>query len=159
MIKVTLIALGNLKEKYLKDAAAEYSKRLSGYCELKIVELSPVKLPERPSEAQISNALEKEATAIIKAIPSGSFSVALCIEGKSYTSENFAKKINNLCAEGKPLTLIIGSSYGLSETVKRYADMRLSVSDMTFPHQLFRIMLLEQLYRTFKINSGGSYHK
>ena len=159
MIKVTLIALGKLKEKYLRDAVEEYEKRLSRYCNLQVVEIEPVKLPEKPSQNEISNALEREAEEILKRTPSNSEVYALCIEGKEISSEDFAKKIKNCANMGKSLVFIIGSSYGLSEKIKSMANVKLSVSLMTFPHQLFRVMLLEQIYRAFKINEGSAYHK
>lgn len=159
MMKITLICPGGLKEDYLKSAASEYLKRLSRYCDVNLIEPSPVRLPDKPSETAVAAALEKEADAILRLIPQRSYVAALCVEGKRMTSEAFAENLKELSAAGKPLTLIVGSSYGLSERVKRRADLRLSLSDMTFPHRLFRIMLLEQLYRAFKINEGGSYHK
>ncbi len=159
MIKITLIALGKLKEKYLKDAVDEYKKRLSRYCNLEIVEIEPVKLPEKPSDNEIVGALEREASEIQKRIPKGSAVFALCIEGKELSSTELADKIENLSNMGKGIALIIGSSYGLSPKVKSESDLRLSVSKMTFPHQLFRVMLLEQIYRAFKINEGSAYHK
>ena len=159
MMKITLISLGKLKESYLRDAAAEYIKRLSRFCMFSAVELEPQKLPERPSEALISSALDAEAEMILKKIPDNAFVVALCVEGKPLSSEELAKRVEKLSSEGRQIVFIIGSSFGLSERVKRRADMRLSVSAMTFPHQLFRIMLLEQIYRAFQINSGSEYHK
>lgn len=159
MIKVTLIALGKLKEKYLRDACDEYIKRLSRYCNLDIIELEPVKLSEKPSQAEIDTALKKEAEMIIKKIPNNAKVISLCVEGKGLTSEKFANNIENFENLGKSLVFIIGSSYGLSQTVKDLSNIKLSLSDMTFPHQLFRVMLLEQIYRAFKINEGGSYHK
>lgn len=159
MIKVTFITLGRLKEKYLREAVAEYEKRLSRYCDLETVELEPVKLPDAPSRAQVDAALEKEAEMIFKKIPKNSEVFALCVEGKQLSSEELAEKIENLSVKGKGITLIIGSSYGLSEKVKALSRLRLSVSKMTFPHQLFRVMLLEQIYRAFKINEGSTYHK
>ncbi len=159
MIKVTVIALGRLKEKYLREATAEYEKRLSRYCQLDIVEIEPLRLPEKPSIAEIENALQKEAELILKKIPKNSEVFALCVEGKQLSSENFAKKVSNLSQQGKNITFIIGSSYGLSEDVKRISSTRLSLSEMTFPHQLFRVMMLEQVYRAFKINEGSTYHK
>ena len=159
MMKVDIIALGKLKEKYLRDASDEYAKRLSRYCDLKITELSPVALSDNPSENEISNALLKEKEMISRAIPKDSFIVALCIEGKEISSEELAYVFKEKANEGKRICFIIGSSYGLSGEIKKFADMRLSVSKMTFPHQLFRIMLLEQTYRAFKINEGGTYHK
>lgn len=159
MIKITLIALGKLKEKYLSEAVLEYKKRLSRYCDLKIIEIEPQRLPDKPSDSEIETALEKEAQQILKNIPSENFTVALCVEGKGMSSPDFAKKIDGRIAMGKNVTFIIGSSYGLSEKIKKASHFRLSVSEMTFPHQLFRVMLLEQLYRAFKINEGSAYHK
>lgn len=159
MIKVKIITLGKLKENYLKSASAEYEKRLSRFCDLKIIELQPVSLPENPSATQIDNALKTEAEMIEKKIPKDFFVSALCVEGKAISSEEFAERISNLSAFGKNICFIIGSSYGLSQSIKEKADLRLSLSKMTFPHQLFRIMLLEQIYRCFMINEGSTYHK
>ena len=159
MIKITLISPGKLKEKYLRDAAAEYTKRLSRFCELNIIEPDPQKLPDHPSDALIASALKTESEKILKKIPDSAFIIALCVEGKKLSSEQFAAKTAELCAIGKPIVFVIGSSYGLSPKVKNRADLKLSISDMTFPHQLFRIMLLEQIYRAFQINSGSEYHK
>lgn len=159
MIKVTFIALGKLKEKYLRDAVDEYAKRLSGYCKLDIVELSPINLPEKPSQSEIDSALLKEAEMIEKRIPENSIVTALCVEGKSLSSEQLADFVLKNTNSGKNMCFIIGSSYGLSEAVKQRADLKLSLSAMTFPHQLFRVMLLEQIYRAFKINEGSTYHK
>lgn len=159
MMKITVIALASLKEKYMRDAGIEYEKRLSRYCKLKIIEIEPVRLPEKPSEAEISAALKREAELIIKKVPSGSLKIAACIEGKQFSSEEFAQKLNSAAMQSGAVTFIIGSSYGLSKEVKDSADIRMSVSKMTFPHQFFRIMLLEQIYRGFKINEGGTYHK
>lgn len=159
MIKVTLITLGKLKEKYLRYAVDEYAKRLSRYCKLDIVELSPVVLSEKPSQSEIDAALQREAEMIEKRIPDGSDVTALCVEGKAFSSERFADFVSCNTDSGKNMCFIIGSSYGLSEKIKQKSDMRLSLSEMTFPHQLFRVMLLEQIYRAFKINEGGVYHK
>lgn len=159
MIKITLIALGKLKEKYLSDAVQEYKKRLSRYCSFDICEIEPIRLSDKPSEAEINNALEKESQIILKKIPSGSKVISLCVEGKEMPSEQFAKRIEEFCNAGQNITFIIGSSYGLCETVKKQSDIKLSLSQMTFPHQLFRVMLLEQTYRAFKINEGSTYHK
>lgn len=159
MIKITLITLGKLKEKYLRDAVDEYAKRLSRYCKLDIVELSPINLPEKPSQSEINLALEREAEGIEKRIPAGSVVTPLCVEGKSISSEQLADFVAGNTNGGKNMCFIIGSSYGLSDTVKQKADLKLSLSAMTFPHQLFRVMLLEQIYRAFKINEGSTYHK
>lgn len=159
MIKITLITLGKLKEKYLRDAVEEYAKRLSRYCKLDIIELSPVTLSDNPSQSEIDTALLKEAETIEKRIPDGSIVTALCVEGKSNTSEQLAEFVEKNTNEGKNMCFIIGSSFGLSDTVKQKSNLKLSLSAMTFPHQLFRVMLLEQIYRAFKINEGSTYHK
>lgn len=159
MIKITLITLGKLKEKYLRDAVEEYAKRLSRYCKLDIIELSPVTLSDNPSQNEIDTALLKEAEIIEKRIPDGSVVTALCVEGKSNTSEQLAEFVEKNTNEGKNMCFIIGSSFGLSDTVKQKSNLKLSLSAMTFPHQLFRVMLLEQIYRAFKINEGSTYHK
>ena len=159
MMKITVISPGKLKEKYLRDAAEEYLKRLSRFCDITIIEPEPYRLPEHPSDALIDSALENEAEVLLKKIPDNAFVVALCVEGKRLSSEQLAARVGELSAMGRPMTFVIGSSYGLSEKVKKRADIRLSVSDMTFPHQLFRIMLLEQIYRAFQINAGSEYHK
>lgn len=159
MMKVTVICLGKLKEKYLSQACGEYQKRLSRYCQLDFVELEPVKLPEKPSKSEIDLALDKEADLIFKKIPQGSELYTLCIEGKSLSSEEFAKNVSSLKNMGKSLAFVIGSSYGLSPRVKNSSRLKLSFSQMTFPHQLFRVMLLEQIYRAFKIDDGSEYHK
>ena len=159
MIKITLICLGRLKEKYLKDACDEYKKRLSHFCSFETIELEPVRLAEKPSQSEIDAALSKEAETVLKKIPQNSDVYTLCVEGKPLSSEKFAKNIELSQNEGKNIVFIIGSSYGLSEKVKAASKLRLSFSQMTFPHQLFRVMLLEQIYRAFKINEGSAYHK
>ena len=159
MIKITLVTLGKLKEKYLNEAVKEYTKRLSAYAKLDIIELEPVKLPDKPSRSEIENALLKESELILKKIPQNSEIITLCVEGQELSSPDFAKKIGNLEAMGKSITLIIGSSYGLSENIKKQSHLRLSLAQMTVPHQLFRVLLLEQVYRAFKINEGSQYHK
>lgn len=159
MISVKLVCVGKLKEKWLSEACAEYVKRLSRYCSLSVTELAEHTLPEKPSEAQISAALEKEGAEIIKACE-GCYVVAACVEGTQLGSEELSRALDRLSVEGKgKLAFVIGSSHGLSDAVKRRADMRLSVSKMTFPHQLFRVMLLEQIYRAFSISAGTKYHK
>lgn len=159
MIKVNLITLGRLKEKYLSQAVDEYKKRLSRYCALKITEIEPVRLSENPSQTEIDTALSKETALILKQISQNSTVVTLCIEGKQLSSPELAEFIEKQQISGKSIALVIGSSYGLSEEIKRKSDLRLSVSKMTFPHQLFRVMLLEQTYRAFKIIEGSAYHK
>ena len=159
-MNITIIALGKLKEKYLTDAISEYSKRISAYGKLQIIELNPVRLSESPSQTEIDNALSKEAEEIKKKIPNNSYVFSLCIEGKEKSSEAFAKAINDAAINGKSnITFIIGSSFGLSPEIKSLSDFKLSFSPMTFPHQLMRVMLLEQIYRAFQINNNGKYHK
>ena len=160
MIKIKIIALSKLKEKYLAEAQAEYLKRLSAFALVEVIEIEPVRLPENPSASEISKALLSEAEAIKKKIPAMSTVIAMCIEGKKFSSEAFAAAIQNKINGGEgTFVYIIGSSYGLAEEIKAMANIKLSFSDMTFPHQLFRIMLLEQVYRAFKINEGSKYHK
>ncbi len=159
-MNITIICLGKLKEKYLRDAVDEYVKRISAYGKPDIIELNPVRLSDNPSQNEIDNALSKEAEEIKKKIPNNSYIFALCIEGKEKSSEAFAKTISDVAIGGKSnLVFIIGSSYGLSPEIKQLADSRLSFSPMTFPHQLMRVMLLEQIYRAFQINNNGKYHK
>lgn len=159
-MNITVICLGKLKEKYLSDAVKEYSKRISPYGKLDIIELNPVKLPENPSETEIKIALEKEAIEIIKKIPQNAFIIPLCVEGELLSSEGLANKFNKISLSGKSnIVFIIGSSFGLADIIKEQAHLRLSFSKMTFPHQLMRVMLLEQIYRAFQINNNGKYHK
>lgn len=160
MIKIKVIALGKLKEKYLRDGCDEYIKRLSSYAKTEIIELEPVRLSENPSSAETEKALSAEGEMIKKKIPDGSLVVAMCIEGKQFSSEEFYQAINDRVSRGiGSLVFIIGSSHGLHNDIKAMADIKLSFSKMTFPHQLFRVMLLEQLYRSFKIGEGSKYHK
>ena len=160
MINITVIALGKLKEKYMREFSEEYQKRLSAYCKLNIIELAPKQLGDNPSQAEISQALGAEAQLIKAKIPPNSYIFSMCIEGKQMPSEAFSQKISNLALDGKSsLVFIIGSSFGLSDEIKKLSDEKFSMSEMTFPHQMARVMLLEQLYRAFKISSGGKYHK
>lgn len=160
MLGVTIIALGKLKEKYLREACDEYIKRLSTLCKLKIVELDPVKLSDNASQTEIDKALSKEAKEIMSKIPSGSKVVAMCIEGKQMPSEKLSAFFEQTAVSGcGEITFVIGSSYGLDGEVKKRADLRLSMSEMTFPHQLARVMLLEQIYRGFMISNSSKYHK
>ena len=160
MLNINVITVGKLKENYLRDACNEYTKRLGAYSKIKITELAEARLPDNPSEKEIENALENEAKAILTAIPSGSAVIAMCIEGKLLSSEEFSARLEKFAVEGKStVCLIIGSSFGLSPTVKNAAHLRMSMSPMTFPHQLARVMLLEQLYRGLSISNNGKYHK
>ncbi len=160
MQKITVLCVGKLKEKFYLDAAAEYSKRLQRFCRLEIIELPESRLPEDPSPAQIRQALDAEADAIRAKLPKGGAVAALCIEGDTCSSEALSRRMQQLATGGKAqLTFLIGGSVGLSETLKQQADWRLSMSPMTFPHHLARVMLLEQIYRAFQIQQGTKYHK
>ena len=160
MFDITLITMGKLKEPFYISAASEYAKRLGAYCRFELTELAEVRLPDAPSQKEIAAALEKEATGIVKSIPTDAYTVALCVEGRQMPSEKLAELIARQEGSGKPrLCFIIGGSFGLSPRVKDMADLRLSMSEMTFPHHLARVMLMEQIYRGFKINEGSKYHK
>ena len=160
MMSVYLICVGKLKEKFYTEAAAEYSKRLSAYCKLNLLELPEEKLPANPSPAQVEAALAKEAQTIRARLPPNASLVALCVEGRQRSSEELAGLISTWeHNSAKHLVFLIGGSYGLDESLKAESWVRLSMSPMTFPHHLARVMLLEQLYRAFKINEGSSYHK
>ncbi len=161
MMNINIIAIGKLKESYLREAAYEYSKRLSGFCKLNIIEIPESRLSENPGEKEIQNALTNEARLIEEQINKKSaLNIALCIEGRQLSSEELSQKISGAGINGKStINFIIGSSFGISPDVKLKADFKLSMSKMTFPHQLARVLLLEQIYRAFQISSGGKYHK
>ena len=156
MNSVTIIHVGDFKEKYFKDAEAEYIKRLKAFCDYKTVCIKEESCFGEESEKLIARALEKEAAAIRQAIPKNALRIAMCIEGKQLSSTELAGVFAN---ESRPICFIIGSSFGLDEALKRECDMRLSMSKMTFPHMLARVMLAEQVYRAFAINGGKKYHK
>ena len=160
MLAVKLICVGRMREKYYTDAFSEYEKRLSAYCRFELLEINEERLPESPSENEILKALSKERDSILKAVPKDAYVIALCVEGKQIPSEKLASVLHEREESGRPrLCFIVGGSYGLSEDVKKAADCRLSMSEMTFPHHLARVMLAEQIYRGFKINEGSAYHK
>jgi len=161
MMNVNIVAVGKLKESYFRDACAEYSKRLGAFCKLKVNELPESRLSENPSEKEIASALAAEGKSMLPFINAkGSFNIAMCIEGTKMSSEKLAEKISAASVSGKStLNFFIGSSFGISDEIKKKCDMRLSMSEMTFPHMLARVMLIEQIYRTFQINNGGKYHK
>jgi 23S rRNA (pseudouridine1915-N3)-methyltransferase len=160
MQKITVLCVGKLKEPFYRDAVAEYSKRLSRYCKLTVLELPESRLPESPSPAEIEKALENEGNAIREKLPRGGAVIALCIEGKECDSVTFSRRLAELGVAGKTqLTFLIGGSVGLSAELKAAADWRLSLSPMTFPHHLARVMLLEQIYRAYQIADGTHYHK
>ena len=160
MQRVTVICVGKLKEKFYLDAASEYVKRLGRYCRLEILELPEQRLPENPAPAEIERALAREAEAVRARIPAGTAVAALCVEGELRSSEELAALLERQAGSGeKGLAFLIGGSYGLHPDLKRGAWLRLSMSPMTFPHHLARVMLLEQLYRSYQIREGGKYHK
>jgi len=162
MLKINIIAVGGLKENYLREAQSEYIKRLGKFCKLNIVEISEVKTDNNPSEKQIENALNKEGEEILKAVLNAggsSYNIACCINGKNFASEAFASHIKQISNKNSTVNFVIGSSYGLSQSVKNKADLLLSFGEFTFPHQLMRIILLEQLYRAMTINNNITYHK
>ena len=160
MQKVTIICTGKLKEKFYLDAAAEYAKRLSRFCTLTILELPEERLPESPSPAQIEAALAREADAVRAKLPAGCLLIAMCVEGQERSSEALARYLAEAAARGAGhIVFLIGSSYGMHPSLKQQADLRLSMSPMTFPHHLLRVMLLEQIYRACAINNHSKYHK
>ena len=160
MQRIKLIALGKLTENYTKTASDEFTKRISRFFSMKICEIKPENVPADPSEADIERALLKESEKIISEIPPRSKVVAMCVEGKPLTSPDFAVMIADAASSAAPdVCFIIGSSHGLHDSVKKRADIKLSFSPMTFPHELFRVMLLEQIYRAGEILNGGKYHK
>lgn len=160
MFEITLIAMGKMKEKFYLSAAAEYEKRMKGYCQFKILELPESRLPENPSPAEITMGLEKEADLILSKIPKGAWFCTLTPEGKLINSEALAEKLSAVKNSGKSSAcFLIGSSFGMAQRIKDKADFKLSMSPMTFPHHLARIMVLEQLYRAESIQAGSKYHK
>ena len=160
MQRVTVLCVGKLKEKFYAEAAAEYVKRLSRYCRLELLELPEERLPEAPSPAQIGAALAKEAAAVRGKLPAGCVLIALCIEGELRSSEALARLMADWGSQGAGhLVFLIGSSFGLHPSLKAEARLKLSMSPMTFPHHLARVMLLEQIYRAYQISAGTKYHK
>lgn len=159
-MKITVITVGKIKENYLKDAIAEYSKRLSKYCKLEIIEVSDEKTPDSASEVVEMQIRDKEGERILKYIKDDMYVITLEITGKMLTSEELAEKIENLGVQGKSsIAFIIGGSIGLGNKVLKRSDYALSFSKMTFPHQLMRVILLEQIYRSYRIINGEPYHK
>ena len=160
MLNVTLICVGKMKERFFEDAFAEYRKRLGAYCRLELMELPEQRLPDEPSDRELAAALEREADEIEKRIPAGAALVALCVEGRQMSSPEFAAQLAAWQSAGRSrVCFLVGSSCGLAARLKQSADLRLSMSEMTFPHHLFRVMLAEQLYRALNIAAGGKYHK
>jgi 23S rRNA (pseudouridine1915-N3)-methyltransferase len=160
MLRIRLICVGKLKERFYTEAVAEYLKRLSAFCRLEPVELQEERLSARPSQAEIDAALRKEAAEIEKNLLKDAKLVCMCVEGEAYSSEEFSDLLTSAETNGPPrLCFVVGGSYGLDAGLKRKADLCLSMSKMTFPHHLARVMLLEQLYRGFQIREGSKYHK
>ena len=160
MLNIKIICVGKLKEKFYTAAAAEYMKRLSTLCRLEVEELPESRLSAQPSQAEVEAALRKEGESIALRIPAGALTVALCVEGKQLSSVRFSQFLEACALKGRSkLCFLIGGSEGLSEEVKEKAEVRMSMSEMTFPHHLARIMLLEQIYRAFQIREGSRYHK
>ena len=159
MSNITIITVGTLKENYLKEAVAEYTKRLSQHARVDEVNIKAERIANEDDSAEIKRALEAEADKILSAIPKGAGKIALCVEGKQYDSPALASLIGRMADESGKIAIIIGSSHGLSDRVKRECDVRLSFSQLTFPHQLMRVVLYEALYRSFTILAGKKYHK
>lgn len=160
MVQLTLLCVGKLKERFYLDACREYEKRLGGHCRISVVELSEERLPEAPSPAQIDAALSREAEAIKGKLPKGALLAALCVEGELLSSEELATRMEQWMLTGAShLVFVIGGSHGLHASIKNQAVLRLSLSPMTFPHHLARVIVLEQLYRAFQISKGTRYHK
>jgi 23S rRNA (pseudouridine1915-N3)-methyltransferase len=158
-MQVNIIYVGNIKDKFLADAVSEYEKRLSGFCRVESVNLKESMLPENPSEKDIAKALSEEARAILAAMPDRSYKIALCVEGKQFSSEELAVKLDAAFLRTSEICFVIGSSHGLDDSVKSAADLKLSVSKLTFPHQLMRVILSETVYRSMSIIKGTKYHK
>lgn len=160
MLNIKIICVGKLRERFYIDAFNEYARRLSTYCKFECAELNETKLGDKPSDKEIENALVRESADIEKAIPKDAYVIAMCVGAKQLKSEELAQKINSLALSGRgKICFIIGGSFGMAESVKQRADMRLGMSEMTFPHHLARVMLTEQIYRSFKIIEGSRYHK
>ena len=158
-MRVSVICVGKLKEKYLKDAVSEYEKRLSRFCSFEIIEVADSKIPENASEAECEKVLEQEGEKILSKIKPNSFVIAMCVEGKQVSSEQLADEIKNISFQTGNIIFIIGGSLGLCDDVKKRANICLSFGKITLPHQLMRVVLTEQIYRTFKINANETYHK
>lgn len=159
MLNVNIICIGSLKEKFFADAVNEYKKRLSRYCKFSIIELDEEKINDKESSSQIEKTLTKEGERILAKIGKSDYVVAMCIEGKELSSQQLSEKLTDISMTTGTVDFVIGGSWGLSNSVKNRADFKLSVSKMTFPHQLFRVMLSEQIYRAFTISANAKYHK
>lgn len=160
MLNISLICIGNLKEKYWAQGVEEYSKRLSAFCRFSVIQLNEERISNNPSPGEIDRILNAEGKRILEKIPKNSYVISMCIEGKQISSNELSQKIDDISLSGKSsLCFIIGGSWGLSQQVKQRSDFKLSMSKMTFPHQMARVILCEQIYRAFEISSNGKYHK
>lgn len=159
MATIKIITVGTLKEDYLRAAVAEYEKRISGFYKIESINIKEAKLPNDPSDGDIRRALSEEAKQILSHMPDRSYKIAMCVEGKQFSSEELAQRIDGAFASANEICFVIGSSHGLDDSVKNAADLRLSVSKLTFPHQLMRVVLLESIYRCLNIIKGTKYHK
>lgn len=160
MLNITVLCVGKLKEAYWRDACAEYEKRLGAFCRFSLYEVAEERLPDNPSSAQIAATIEAEGKRLLERLPKDCAVIPMCIEGKEMDSPALSARMQKMAVEGTShIVFVIGGSWGLSDAVKNRASFRLSMSPMTFPHQLARVMLLEQIYRAFQISSGGKYHK
>lgn len=160
MIKVTVIAVGKLKEKYLRDACSEYIKRLGSFSKVNVVEINEERCSDNPSQAEIEQVKNKEGERILAKLPKGAYVIPMCIEGTQFSSEDFSKKLEEVSLSGfGEVVFIIGGSFGLSDEVKEKGKLKLSFGKLTLPHQLMRVVLLEQIYRAFSISSNTKYHK
>lgn len=159
MMNVTVLAVGKLKESYLRDGCGEYVKRLSAYAKVNVVEINEEKCSDNPSDSEIQNVIKKEGERIIKKIPKGAVVIPLCIEGKEYDSREFSALLENISLSSSHICFVIGGSFGLDDEVKALGKIKLSFGRMTLPHQLARMVLLEQIYRAFSISNNSKYHK
>ena len=159
MLSINIVCVGKIKEKFFRDSIDEYSKRLSKYCKLDILELPDEKIPDKINESVINEIKEKECNNIINHLKKDSYIIALDLKGKEFSSEEFSKKIDSISMQNSKITFIIGGSLGLTDKLLNMCNEKICFSKMTFPHQLIRIFLIEQVYRAFKISNGESYHK
>lgn len=159
MPTIKIITVGTLKEDYLREAVAEYEKRIGGFCRVESVNIKEAKLPQDPSDGDIRRALSEEAKQILSHMPDRAYKIAMCVEGKQFSSEELAARVEGAFSTANEIIFVIGSSHGLDDSVKNAADLKLSVSKLTFPHQLMRVVLLESVYRCLNIIKGTKYHK
>jgi len=159
MLSVNIICVGKLKESYLREAVDEYSKRMKPLCKLNIIELPEERVGDNPSQSEIERTVSAESERIMQKLSKGDYVIAMCVEGRNISSEELSSRVEDISMQSSTVDLVIGGSWGLSDKLKSRADLKLSMGKMTFPHQLCRVMLLEQLYRAFQISKGTKYHK